>query len=83
MFAFMTKPSNFANPVGFGFTAFTMIGTAVSTMIGVTTPGSCAATGEQNNAVPHAANNAQDKATGANAGKFIPMTRRNFIRYRP
>src|SRR5258708_32581719 len=48
LFACITKPSNLSSPVGFGFgfTASTMIGTAVSTTIGTIT-GACAEAGEE------------------------------------
>src|SRR4030088_3263181 len=39
VFAFITKPSNLLSPVGLGFTAFTIIGPAVSITIGATVAG--------------------------------------------
>src|SRR5260370_21440176 len=49
VFACITKPSNLSSPVGLGlgFTAATMMGNAVSTMIGTVVTGSCAAAGQE------------------------------------
>src|SRR5476651_350490 len=49
--ACITKPSNLLNPVGLGFTALMMMGTAVSITMGATDAGVCAAAPEHDNAV--------------------------------
>src|SRR5712692_9953332 len=77
MFACIAVPSNFAHLEGFGFSAFTTMGTAVSTIMGVIT-GSCAAAGAQHTAA--SARSAGSPVQADFAESFIPYRPWQFAR---